>query len=113
MVRTHNRRSYGTPVKRRINLSRVSPPKQKYDSMEMNMCVEQCQQKEKKRTEKDQRRIDAFDRFEQKWKDIEEKGKRVTKKAKTGKKIYKTKKGSYYNKRYKYDGKTKTKRVYI
>ncbi len=109
--------SYGK--RRRFSAQRMQPtqllsPKSfSPKSIEMSACIQQCERKEEKRSAKDKRRIEGFDKFEQKWADLEKSKRDVEGEYYDGYKIYYTSKGMYYNKRYKHGGKTKTKRVYI
>lgn len=140
--RSIRKRSFGVPRRvplmqvtppRRVPLKQVTPPlkhntpKKSYNSIEYNLCVEQCKNNENIRSDKDRKRMEAFDEWEKKWKKISEEEERIGRKRyksprkkrsirkKKEPKLYKSTKGTYYNKRYKdpHTGKTKTKRVYV
>ena len=61
---------------RRAMLTQVSPsavaPSAPAKSIELSACVQRCEKSEKVRSAKDQKRVDAFDRWADKWSKAEE-----------------------------------------
>ena len=61
---------------RRAMLTQVSPsavaPSAPAKSIELSACVQRCEKSEKVRSAKDQKRVDAFDRWADKWSKVEE-----------------------------------------